>query len=517
MKKIIYALIIFTSFLVLHSCDLDKVPDDRTEIDSEAKIKKLLVRAYATRLGTVALEMRSDNIDENQIPNYTSYNNTQEEYYLWLPEVSNLGNDGSEGLWSESYYVAAMANHVLEAVKDLGDTKELAKYKAEALLCRAYAHFTLANIFCMPYGANSDTDLGLPYATQPETEVSPHYERGTISELYEKINADIEAALPYIDDRAADAPAYHFNKKAAYAFATRFNLYYQKWDKAIEYATKALGNNPLSYLRDWAYHGRLSSNGLMRTDDFINPDNPATFMIQSCPSNYGRFYYYTKYSHHKTTSRTETLHSDGPWGDQSKESKLKVTPITFQAPNPTAAVRKVDEYFQTTDWTANTGFAYVILAVFNGDETILSRAEAYIHNKEYDKALADLNLFMLNYMKKDVKAVTIDDINKFYDSKEYYTPLAPTPKKEFNADFPIEKGTQENLLHFTLHLRRILTMHEGLRMNDVNRYGITIYRRIIDANGNIIDTTDTMEKRDPRRALQIPAPVISAGLIPNPQ
>jgi hypothetical protein len=40
------------------------------------------------------------------------------------------------------------------------------------------------------------------------------------------------------------AVKYHFNRKAAYAFAARFNLYYQKWDKAISIRHKVLGNNP---------------------------------------------------------------------------------------------------------------------------------------------------------------------------------------------------------------------------------------------------------------------------------
>lgn len=512
MKHIIYTLIILTSLFTLYSCDLDKVPDGRAEIDSEAKIKKLLVRAYSDKLGTVAQEMRSDNTDENLMPNFTEYNDTQKEYYYWQPEVSNSLWDNSPEIWNRNYYAAAIANHVIEAVENLGETEELLKYKAEALLCRAYAHFTLANIFCMPYGANSDTDLGLPYATKPETAVNPTYDRGTVSELYKRINDDIEAALPYIDDDAAEVPSYHFNRKAAYAFAARFNLYYQNWDKVIEYSTKALGESPITYLRDWDYHAMLSSNGLARVDDFINPENPATFMIQATISNWGRIYYGTKYSHHKVISEAESLHSSGPWGIGVK---TKVAPLTLVQPNPSRVVRKVGEYFNITNIAASTGQAYVIMAVFNGDETILSRAEAYIHKKEYDKAMADLNLFMLNYM--NTRSVSIKDVNDYYNSLEYYEPMAPTAKKRMNADFQIEEGTQENLLHFTLHMRRILTMHEGLRMGDVNRYGITIYRRIIDANNNIVDVIDTMEKRDPRRALQIPAPVIGAGFVPNPQ
>ena len=53
-------------------------------------------------------------------------------------------------------------------------------YKGEALLCRAYSHFILANLFCVHYNsATASAELGIPYAVKPETEVRPYYERGT--------------------------------------------------------------------------------------------------------------------------------------------------------------------------------------------------------------------------------------------------------------------------------------------------------------------------------------------------
>ena len=69
-------------------------------------------------------------------------------------------------------------------------------------------------------------DMGIPYSIAPETQVKPNYTRGTMKELYEKINDDIEEALPLVNDEIYSVPKYHFNKKAAYAFGARFNLYY---------------------------------------------------------------------------------------------------------------------------------------------------------------------------------------------------------------------------------------------------------------------------------------------------
>lgn len=516
MKKIYLLLLIL---FATSSCEsfLDEMPDNRAELDTQEKIKQLLVTAYAERLGTVAQEFRSDNVDQNTIPTYSEANMTQEQYYLWENETENAGNDGVESFWGRTYAAISNANHAIEAIEKLGNPASLEPYKAEALLCRAYGHFSLTNAFCMAYGRSSDTDLGIPYMKIAEKEVSPQYTRGTVSELYKAIEEDIEAAIPNIRDESYDVPKYRFNKKAAYSFAVRFYLYYQKWDKVIEYANKVFENDPMAYLRDWDYHGSLPANGLHRADDFIDVNNRATFLVQPTYSNYGNFYYYTKYSHNRLTSDTETLHSKGPWGNFQN---LKVRPITFQAPNPSTAVRKVNTYRKIANIVTGSYYPIVILAVFNADEVLLSRAEAYIHKKEYDKALADLNMFMMNYMKsygdQTLKEATISSINEFYGKMAYYTPTKPTPKKAFNADFPIESGTQENLLHFTLHMRRILTMHEGLRMNDVKRYKIVIYRRIIDTDKNITET-DEMGVDDPRRALQLPITVIQAGLEPNPE
>ena len=54
-------------------------------------------------------------------------------------------------------------------------------------------------------------------------------------------------------------------------------------------------------------------------------------------------------------------------------------------------------------------------------------------------------------------------------------------------------------------------------MQDVKRYGITIYRRDVKSNYKITGVTDTMEARDPRLAIQLPQDVITAGVTPNPR
>lgn len=49
-----------------------------------------------------------------------------------------------------------------------------------------------------------------------------------------------------------------------------------------------------------------------------------------------------------------------------------------------------------------------------------------------------------------------------------------TAKKKLNPGFVIDPGTQENMIHAILFMRRIEFMHLGMRWFDTRRYGITL-------------------------------------------
>ena len=66
-SKFIYSVITLAFGLVAFaSCDdfLDVMPDNRTVIDSEDKVKALLVTAYLDHVYNLFTELLSDNVDE---------------------------------------------------------------------------------------------------------------------------------------------------------------------------------------------------------------------------------------------------------------------------------------------------------------------------------------------------------------------------------------------------------------------------------------------------------------------
>ena len=79
-----------------------------------------------------------------------------------------------------------------------------------------------------------------------------------------------------------------------------------------------------------------------------------------------------------------------------------------------------------------------------------------------------------------------------------------TLKKKLNPGFTVKSGKQESFIQFLLFVRRIQTIHEGLRWFDIKRYGIEVDRRVVSANGKDVTIADQLLPRDPRCAIQLP-------------
>lgn len=515
--------LVVAAALTFTSCDdyLDTMPDNRATIDSESKITALLTSAYPTAHFAYLTEMYSDNIDNEAAPTYTTYQKLEDEAALWKDiTFKDEDDDSPYAIWNTHYLAAASANEAIAAIEAMGTPDALKPQLGEALMCRAYAHWVLVNVFCKAYSPKtSTTDLGISYMDHPETDLFPKYDRGTVAKDYELIAKDIERALPLMDDSYLKVPKYHFNRKAAYAFATRFYLQYTKddksnYDKAIEYATVAINGDAASAIRDWATVGNKAINNAVRAMAYTDASDNANLLILSTNSLWARvcgpYSLGYKYCHDNVIANYETC-AQNPWGSKSS--------LRFRIPQysgmPKVIMAKTAEYFEYTDPVNGIGFAHDFFSIFTTDEVVINRAEAYIMKGEYDLAADDLNAWGTRFYS-GAKVKTADEIAKFYADIKYYEPMDPTPKKKLNPDYTIEAGKQENMIHAVLAARRILQLHEGMRWFDVKRFGIEISRRSI-LNNKVESIIDVMSKDDPRRAIQLPQSVITSGVTPNPR
>ena len=531
-KNIIYkGSLMLASVAILASCSdqLDTLPDNRTTLDTPKKIAGLLVTAYPDRTPTLFNEWMSDNTDYMGAQN-SQGNRGGDQYFFWQEQTEG-GNDSPEQVWMLYYEGVYKANEALAAIEDQGGPKNdiLRNSKGEALLIRAYDHFILANEFCRPYnGKTSTKDAGLYYATgiADFSAAAEQSNRGTVADVYAKIATDIEAGIPLLND-TYEVPKYHFNKQAAYAFATRFYLYYEKWEKAKEYADKLLGSNPAASLRDYralqAMPLSKSEQAVKIAEAYCSASADCNLLVQTSVSNAGMalapWLTSKRYTLTNYLSETELFQSNNIWGTSSN---LIWKPFTVNSGESNfALLMKLPREFEIRNTTTGSGYLRTLNVNFTMDEALLNRAEAEIMLGQNDAACADMTIWMKNFFNTNV-TLTPTSVQTYFKTVSYAyadaAKMVPSFKKHISPRFTIdaEGSVQESLLQCLLNFRRIETVHQGMRWMDIRRYNIEIPRRLIGANGKPSKNLDWLEKDDPRQVVQIPQSIREAGVAGNP-
>lgn len=534
MRKNIYILTILSAVLLTGCKFLDKEPDLRADIDSQKKVRLLLTSAYEMgNYGPIG-EFSSDNIVDNnaqdargRVNHKDPFNQMYNQLFAWDDVTADSGQDSPYAIWQGCYYNIAVANQALEAINRLeaeGKAK-LSAERAEALLIRAYNHFILVNIFCMPYRneEQSKKDLGVHYMTVVEKTVKPEYDRGSVTETYQHIIEDLEAALPYVSDEYYTVPKYHFNVKAAYAFAARVYLFTRQYDKVISYANRVIGTSTAdaaSVMFD-AAGAKLKGNIEQEMYEWYSATSPSNLLIQTSNSFslYSFVGDYCRYTLNRDP-RDFTFNGDGPvW----KESFPGTNFWRFDA-NFGGFLAKLYEPFEYTDKIAGIGFPHALRREFTTGETLLARAEAKIMTGDVAGAVSDMNVWTTSYCCTE--QLTSSKITNFFreGKRAYITYPDETPETPRNnqhcptlhmSDLSSDWVVSNDKLPYlwcVLHLRRMETMHDGMRWFDIKRYGIELTHKIGYPAEYITLTWD-----DERRAIQLPQEAILAGQKANPR
>ena len=490
--------------VLIFSCDdvLSEVPDNRTEINSAEKISELLVGAYPEAAYVPFLEPMSDNADDKG-PAAQEDVRINEEMYFWR-DLNDDDEDTPTNYWNEAYGAIAHANQALASIEELGGGEAFNAQKGEALLCRAYGHFMLVSIFSKRYNPDSaDIDLGIPYVTEPETVLIKEYDRGTVAEVYNQIERDLEEGLPLIENEY-DVPTFHFTKEAANAFASRFYLHIGEWQKVVNYSNAALGSAGASTLRDInGLYDQLPGAAIQF--QYSSSTEPANLLLAAGGSVYARGFFSGLARYQLTRSLQQEILGNSPLGIPWAYSVF-----TYNGDIGLTLI-KYNEYFRFTNQAAGIGFPFVTYMILTTDEVLLNRAEAYVMLAQYDNAVSDINLMFSTktsgYSSANVlTAADIEDPNGnfvFTDVNEY-TPFYTIPSNSL---------AYINLL---LTMRKTIFYNEGLRWFDIKRHNIEVIHRIANVNGNTIETF-TLTKDDNRRAVQIPPDARAFNIEANPR
>ncbi|MEC4114200.1 RagB/SusD family nutrient uptake outer membrane protein [Myroides pelagicus] len=474
------------------SCDnfLSELPDNRAQLDSKEKISDLLVSAYPIYGYAGFTEIMSDNADDCGDKSMTRDYNLSE--YKWELE-ERTSQDSPSAYWDGCYEAIASANDALEAIEKLGGGPELSHLKGEALVARAYAHFMLVQIWSKAYNpATADSDVGIPYVDKPERVLIQHYDRGTVADVYAKIEKDLEEGLPLLKD-SYKQPKFHFNRTAGHAFASNFYLVKGDWAKVLEHSDY-LASNPKMHIRDYV---AFNQNGLMAMfTAYSRPTVNTNLLLVTAVSNHYRNNYASRFW--VTPKVNNLLQSKNPYG------KRWLYPSGSFNGQTTYVYPKLGEYFRLDDPSAGTGLPHVNYVLLSNDENFLNRIEALAMSGRTEEAFAALRTFT----EARTRGFAASDASKFtmnYLKSNYTADAAKlAPYYDLTED-------QAILVAAVLAARQREFVHEGKRWFDVKRHNIEVVHKLRDEADMILT------KDDLRRQLPLPLHVVSAGIPDNPR
>ncbi len=554
LKNIKYISTLAVASLALGACSdsfLDTPTDTRVELKSTEQLSMLMNSAYPATNYAWPLELMSDNMEDLNSPdenglryNLTPYDRGDDEMFRWEQCVSSTDTDTPSGIWENHYKSIAAANVVLQTLNEWsnGDDKKLttkqSALKGEALLLRAYNHFILAQVFCQPYRGSLNASLqGIPYITVPETTVKPNYQRGTLAQTYAKIEADLEAGLALVGNEY-ESPKYHFNSAAANAFAARFYLFTRQYQKALDHANTVFGGPEVDVTP-------FLTDAWNRLDDFYYISDMGLYVNSTARSS--NFLLYPTYSVAfrrfvggrryavVRDARSATIYGSSPaWADfkwrntNGKGGTFTMHPAfngccisNGKSEYGTAMCINICEQFEYTDKVAGIGYCHVTRREFYGDETLLVRAEAKLFLGDKDGALADIDKWE-KARRNCPSAAGYEDVFTDYTHDNIAAFYGTDKGKEYGIckDIHIDQICPESdatvatadvmpMLQCIQHIRRIETIHTGMRWFDIKRFGLEFDRKI----GK--DGRDHLAIEDPRKAVQIPPEVAAAGMTPT--
>lgn len=490
---------VLLSVLLVSSCAkyLDVSPDSSldVQINNEENIAEILTGAYPEASYFSFLEARTDNVAERARGEHSQLN---EAMYYWQ-DYDQEDLDTPLNYWNACYSGIAQVNLALELLSQYPKTPRIRALYGEAFILRAYLHFMLVNIWAEPYGTQkSASSPGVPYLTRPEKNALVSYDRGTVKQVYEQIEADLKRGISLVDDTYYKHPKFHFNKKAAYAFASRFYLMTGQWDLVVKYSDYVLGLNPKLRLRRWP---QLEKFRRELAPHYIDVESPSNLLLTTTESRVARELPRQKYG--TTINHIISLFNKRKI-DGCASTTIDYKDIFPFVSSPASIpdgyyLPKFDELVTSETGSSKPRGLYVTNVLFSTDEVMLNRIEAYAMLGDYDRAIDDL-LDVLQ-VKFNVELPCDRDAYTWTSSSNYsvFTPFYGMTIKQLA------------IVKILAEIRQREFLHEGLRWFDIRRFYLPVRR------SSKHPLYHPLAKEDPRKTLQIPAEAIKQGLVPNPR
>ena len=324
-----------------------------------------------------------------------------------------------------------------------------------------------------------------------------------MNEVYDKIEKDLKLCVTLVSDNYYKQPKFHFNKKAAYAFASRFYLMKGEWKEVIAYSDYVLGGDAKTQLRSWRqYADEFEFNHQNLYRKYSSVEEPANLLLTTTESRLARANPTENFgSTFNIVDKIFAQKGIEGGGDYSKMNFIG-TYIFTSSPSPVTTGRYLAK-FNELSTTESTGTKprglYVTNVLFTVDEVLLNRMEAYAMLRNYSRAIDDFLQYTqgkFGFMPSVDRAVYLSTNS---DNYNVYTPFYGLTLKQLA------------MVKLFLDFRQKEFYQEGLRWFDIRRFHLAVKRTSKSAY------YFPLEKEDPRKVLQIPIEAINRGLVANPR
>ncbi|WP_341214733.1 RagB/SusD family nutrient uptake outer membrane protein [uncultured Wocania sp.] len=414
------------------SCDdyLDVDPKGLTVLETIQDYDLLLNGTWRSMFYTTdtdILELTSDNHTSTELdlrPIDDPLNDAAKAYKF--DSDIFLSHDENVRLWDAAYGNIYTYNTV---INNVGSSKIVSGYSeedkesiiAEARVGRAFEYWLLVNTFGKQYNeATTSTDLGVPLILEDNVSGSVPA-RSTVKEIYDFIISENLEALPNLPNRPKNYTREYTG--SAYAYLARYYLFMSNFEKAFEFADKAI--DVKGEISDFTTVPVTTSDYFALEDHHFS--DQYTFMSSQGTPNW--FYRYGILSEEMTNllsssdTRFSLLYSDCAW-----------------------------QYDDQTGWNYNCGLPPTRIGATLGSVTITPTVpEMYLTRAECNARLSSGTI-----------GEVINDLNSVRENRIYdYTPLSV-------ADFT----SKAEALAFVLDERRRETLYMGTRFFDLRRLNL---------------------------------------------
>ncbi len=173
------------------------------------------------------------------------------DYYTF--KTDDIIGLSSDPIWNGEYKKIFTANLVLANLDNVtGDDALKNELRADAHFIRAYCYWVLVNHFCLPYTPASPlkdaAGLGLPLKQSTDYEES--FDRATLKQTYDFIEADLKEAQKTTRDDVDATKPWRVSKKAVEALMSRYYLFLGNYDESLIHTNNAL-TTTTAVLVDW--------------------------------------------------------------------------------------------------------------------------------------------------------------------------------------------------------------------------------------------------------------------------